>query len=101
MNSIKKLEEQIPNPFPSLGTSTSMAIELNPIGYEDEIKKIHKTIRHNITHQAMIFNIVGNYGYGKTLFLNYFYNCYKNDYFCQFYNLSKFESLGPFFLEKI
>lgn len=97
---MKKLE-QIPNPFPSLGTPASIGLKIKPIGYNKGIDRIHYTIRHNTGHQAMIFNIVGDFGYGKTLFLNYLYDYYSHDYVCETYNLTKFEKLGPFFLEKI
>ncbi len=98
---MKKIKDQVPNPFPSLGTSASIGLKIKPIGYDEEIEQFHNTIKNNIGHQAMIFNIVGNFGYGKTLFLNYFKNFYKEDFFCIEYNLEKFESLGSFFLDCI
>ena len=75
---MKKLE-QIPNPFPSLGTPASIGLKIKPIGYNKGIDRIHYTIRHNTGHQAIIFNIVGDFGYGKTLFLNYLFGRYPKE----------------------
>lgn len=92
---------QIPNPFPQMGTAASMGSFFEPIGYSEEIKEIKEAINENYNSQALIFNIVGRYGYGKTHFLHFFKKVYENDFQIYEFNLDNFQNLGPFFLEKV
>ncbi len=92
---------QIPNPFPQMGTAASMGYFFEPIGYSNDIKKIKESIEQNCNQQALMFNIIGDFGFGKTHFLRYFKETYKNDFQIYEYNLVKFQNLGSFFIEKI
>lgn len=58
-----------PNPFPELGTPSAKRI--SPVGYDKELNEIHELIAHNVGHQPILINLIGEFGRGKTTIIEH------------------------------